>query len=306
MFEHYPRHKTELSRKIISVVLLVFFVGVTVFAQYSGAPVKKDRLIRALRSKQLQSQDIVAVIRSNGVDFMLTAEVRISLIAAGARPEVIQAVASNRRTGSFNGATYARKGDKNFNRRSKPNGSDYSDLLEKAMYSYQEQKNTAGAIRYLQTAIKMKPRDAMAYQMMGFVSLYGLDNLEDARRYMKESISNGGSAIFRVYHDDSGNFTSRCAGSLYISPETIRFESDDNIHTFETSTVNVQSVKPDTESSKLWKRYPIFSVNLKFGKEKAKFRFAPITGAQAESNMAAYFISESRLSNSKIVSVASN
>ncbi len=297
-FNFLSENKQKLAR-MIGAACLIMILGLGSFAQYAGAPVKKDRLLRALRSKLLQSEDIVAVIRSNGVDFMLTDDVRKTLVSAGARPEVIAAIANNRRSGRSSGATYAGKG----RLKSRSDGSNYEDLLEKAMYSYQEQKNSAGAIRYLQTAIKMKPRDAMAYQMMGFVNLYGLDNLENARRYMKESISNGGSAIFRVYHDDSGNFTGRCSGSLYVSPETIRFESDDNVHTFETSTVNIHSVKADTESSKLWKKYPVFNVNLKFGKEKAKFRFAPITGAQEESNMAAYFISESQLGSSKALSI---
>lgn len=288
-----PSFFIEKSRSLVKITtacLLIFAFGVNSFAQYRGAPVKKERLIKALRSKQLQSEDIVAVINSNGVDFKLTADVRKVLIAAGARPEVINAVANNLRIPSNNGVLYAKKDSKKIN----PPASDYNDLLEKAIYSYQEQKNPTSAVRYLQAAIKLKPKDSKAYQMMGFVNLYGLNNLEDTRKYMRESISNGGSAVFRVYHDDSGNFTGRCSGSLYISPERIRFESDDNIHTFETSTVNIEKIETDTESSKIWKKHPIFEVILKFGKEKAKFRFAPISGKTEESNMAAMFINESQ------------
>ena len=46
---------------------LIFAACVNLFAQYKGAPVKKDRLLKALRSKQLQTSDIIAVINSNGV-----------------------------------------------------------------------------------------------------------------------------------------------------------------------------------------------------------------------------------------------
>ena len=88
---------------------------------------------------------------------------------------------------------------------------------------------------------------------------------------MREAIENGGSAVFRVFHDDNGNFTQRCSGSLYISPERIRFESDDNIHTFETSIVNVEKIKLDKESSKIWKNHPIFRVFLKSVKPKLNF-----------------------------------
>lgn len=281
------------SVKVVAACLLIFTFGINSFAQYRGAPVKKDKLIKVLRSKQLQTEDIVAVINSNGVDFKLTSDIRKSLVAAGARPEVISAVAKNLRLQpNNNGVLYAKKDSKKANRQVVKAASDYNDLLEKAMYSYEEEKNSAGAVRYLQTAIKIKPNDSKAYQMMGFVNLYGLNDLEETRKYMRESMSKGGSAVFRVYHDDSGNFTGRCSGSLYISPERIRFESDDNIHTFETSTVNVEKIQNDTESSKTWKKYPIFNVYLKFGKEKAKFRFAPMTGKTEESKMAAFLISE--------------
>ena len=302
-----PRqHFFSSLMKVAVVCLLIFALGISSFAQYRGAPVKKDKLIKALRSKQLQTEDIVAVIYSNGVDFKLTPEIRKLLIAAGARPEVIKAVADNLRQQPNNGVLYAKKEP---NKTIPPastsspkvtdTASDYNELLEKAMYSYEEERNSVGAVQYLQTAIQMKPNDSKAYEMMGFVNLYGLNNLEETRKYMRQSMSKGGSAVFRVYHDDSGNFTGRCTGSLYISPDRIRFESDDNIHTFETSTVNVEKIQTDTESSKFWKKHPIFDVFLRFGKEKAKFRFAPINGKSEESNMASLFISELSPNSSK-------
>lgn len=275
--------------KITAVCFLIFVTAIGALSQYKGAPVKKDLLIKALKSRQLQTGDIVTVINTNGVDFELTEEIRKSLIAAGARPEVIKAVAENRRLSSNTIAA-----SKSVN---KPNAADYDELLSQALYSYKDQKNPKTAIRYLETALKMNPKDPKAYQMLGFINLYGLNNLPQAQKYMRESIVNGGSAVFRVFHDDSGNFISRCSGSLFISPERIRFESDDNIHTFETSTVNVDKIKIDRETSKVWKNYPIFKVFLKIGDAEAKFRFAPINGNEAESNMAAQFINESRMNN---------
>jgi len=278
--------------KIVFGSVLIFVIGLNSFAQHRGAPVQKDRLLKALRSKQIPTADIVTVINSNGVDFKLTAEVRKALIAAGARPEVIQAVANNHRQLSKNGLLYAQKDVIITYPVITPAMPDYNDLLEKAMNSYQEKKNSADAVRYLQTAIKLKPNESRAYQMLGFVNLYGLSDLENTRKYMREAMSKGGSAIFRVYHDDNGNFTGRCSGSLYISSDKIRFESDDNLHTFETSTVNIEKIENDTESSKTWKKHPIFNVYLKFGKEKARFRFAPMTGNLEESNMAAFLMGE--------------
>ena len=89
--------KLKTFTKCLLACFLILASGINLFAQYRGAPVKKDRLIKALRSKQLQTRDIVAVINSNGVDFRLTPETRRILIAAGARPEVIKAIADNLR-----------------------------------------------------------------------------------------------------------------------------------------------------------------------------------------------------------------
>lgn len=248
---------------------------------------QKDRLLKALRSRQLQTGDIVAIIRSNGVDFHLTAEIRHALIAAGARPEVIRAVENNQRFSANANATVAKS------KRRPSSAPDYEELLNRAIYSYKDQKNPKNAARFLQTALKLKPKDPKAYQMLGFINLYGLNNLSEAQKYMRASIENGGSAVFRVYHD-KGSFTERCTGSLYISPERVRFESDDNRHTFETSTVNVDKIKLDRESSKIWKNHTIFKVFLRIGKDKARFRFAPLTGNEAESKMVAQFVQESK------------
>lgn len=269
--------------KTTTAILFIFVLFAGAFAQYKGAPVKRDRLIKALKSRQLQTEDIVAVIKTNGVDFPLTAEIKQTLIAAGARPEVIRAVETNQRGAN----SYAKS-----NRRNKV--SDYEDLLEQAMYSFKEQKNPQTAMRYLQTALKMRPNDPKAYQMLGFINLYGANNLAEAQKYMRQAILKGGSAVFRVFHDDQGSFTGRCSGSLYISPERIRFESDNNVHTFETSTVNIDKVKLDRESSRVWKNYPIFKLLFKLGKSEAKFRFAPINGKFEETQMASRFIEESK------------
>jgi hypothetical protein len=281
------------SKYLIAACLLVMLGAVgCVFAQYKGAPVKKDRLIRALRSRQLQTGDIVTIINRNGVDFRLTAETKKNLIAAGARPEVIQAISGNPRVSSApdNNAVA-----KNVRRtvKPKPAAPDYEDLLQQAIYSYREQRNPTDAVRILKTAARSKPENPAAYQMLGFVYLYGLNDFAQAENSMRESFANGGSAVFRVFHDDNGNFSRRCTGSLYVSQNTMRFESDDNIHTFETSTVNIEKLKLDTESNRVWKKHSIFKVILKFGKEDIKFRFAPLTGVLAESKMVERFIAAS-------------
>ncbi len=281
--------------KITTACFLILISGINLFAQYRGAPVKRERLIKVLRSRQLQSGDIVSVINTNGVDFRLTSEIRKALIAAGARPEVIKAAVSNLRP-ALNGGDILVKNDKRkTNRQTKPVVPNYDELLERAIHSYQDEQNPNGAVRYLQAAVKLKPKSPAAYQMLGFVNMYGLKNFSNAEKLMRESIANGGSAVFRVYHDDTGSFGGRCTGSLYISPQSIRFESDDNHHTFETSTINVDKIRLDTESNRDWKNRSTLKIYLKIGKDKSKFRFSPISGALEESKMAGRFITDSKI-----------
>lgn len=284
--------------RFATACFLICIVGANGFAQYKGAPVKKERLLKALRSRQLQTSDIVAVINSNGVNFELTAETKKTLIEAGARPEVINAVAKNLRSTSNGNEMLGKK-------RSKNSAGNFDELLDQAIFSYKDQNDPKNAIRLLQAAVKLNPKDSRSYQMLGFITLYGLNDQTEAQKYMRQSIANGGSAVFRVYHDDKGSFTGRCTGSLYISPERIRFESDDNIHTFETSTVNVDKIKLDRESSKIWKDYPIFKVFLRIGKDNLRFRFAPVTGNLEESKIATVFIEESRKDQSAVDSTVS-
>lgn len=278
--------------KITTACFLILITGGNLLAQYTGAPVKKERLIKALRSKQLQTRDIVTVIKSNGVDFTLTAETKRRLIAAGARSEVIEAAANNLRyqPKEKNIAAKSRRNNK-ISRPNKPAPPSFDDLLEQAIFSYKDKRNPKDAVDILENAIKLNPKNPKAYQMMGFIYLYGLNNFAQAEKFMQISVRNGGSAVFRVFHDDNGKFTHRCAGSLYISEEVLRFESDNNLHTFETTMANVDKIKLDRETTKAWKKHSIFKIFLKFGKEKAKFRFAPQTGEEEESKMVGRFIS---------------
>ena len=281
--------------KIVITLLLISISAVNSFAQYKGAPVKKSRLIKVLRSKSLQTRDIVTVINSNGVDFKITPEDRKALIAAGARPEVIQAVESNPRLAE--NSLIVKNNRRAPVRRAAETASNYEDLIEQAISAFKEKKDSRSAVRFLEAAVKMKPKNPAAYQMLGFVNLYGLNDLAGADRLMHQSIRNGGSAVFRVFHDDNGKFTHRCTGSLYISPDNFRFESDDNRHTFETSTVNVDKFKLDRENTREWKNRSIFKIFLKIGSDKARFRFAPITGKEEESKMVDRFVAESKLEN---------
>jgi len=289
-------------KMLTAVCFLILTADSSLIAQYKGAPVKKDRLVQAIRSRQLQTRDIVTIINTNGVDFRLTPEIKRTLLAAGARPEVIKAVSNNSRQPQKDANLTAKAGKSSLKRANKPAPPSYDDLLNQAIYSYKDQGNPKGAVRILEIAAKSNPQNPAAYQMLGFIYLYGLNDFDKAEKLMRESIMNGGSAVFRVFHDDNGKFTGRCTGSLYISQDTMRFESDENKHTFETSTANVDKIKLDTESTRVWKKHSVFKVFLKIGKDKAKFRFAPLTGELEESKMVARFFAASSSNDNFAVS----
>jgi hypothetical protein len=279
--------------KIIAVCLLILTAAGNLFGQYKGEPVKKDKLVQALRSKQLQTRHIVAIINSNGVDFRLTPETRKELLAAGARPEIIQAVIYNFRGVSKNDVALAEtENTKSINNAAvksedvkPPTPPSYNDLLIQAMNYHEKMANSHEAMSILKEAAKLEPENPLTYQMIGYVYLYGLNDFAWGEKSMRDSIRLGGSAVLRVKHDDDGKFTQMCEGSLYISRDTVRFESDNNAHTFETTKQNVNKIKIEKLSTSLWKNRSVYRIILRDGKNQSKFRFSPLTGKRVESEL---------------------
>ena len=345
---------------LISAALLVMLSGASVFAQYKGSPVKKEKLVTVLRSRQLQTREIVNVIKANGVDFQVTDLVAAELTGAGARPEVIAAAKDNYRAAVVAGVKGANAADKKFtgqplamdavitllengvadaqvrknveargvnfkatpadkaeikksggsiallnlitasyvdpNQNSASNndptgksgGTDkYETLVDKAVVQYDTTKDTTGAITTLQQAVVADPKEARAYQQLGFMYLYGQKNFDEAEKNMREAINRGGSAVFRVFHDHDGMMKETCQGSLFIAKDTVRFESDDNKHTFETTDVNIKDVKMNSLFKTFYKmKAGSFKIILKSGEsDSVKFSFAPLTDNALESKM---------------------
>lgn len=344
---------------IIGAFLLILSGSGSLFAQYKGNPVKKEKLVGVLRSRQLQTREIVTVIKTNGVDFQVTDLVAAELTGAGARPEVIAAAKANYRAAVVtaakgagaktkftgqplakdavitllqNGVTDAqvRKNveargvnfkptvadktevkkaggsvallnlmtasyvDPNQNAASnndpagKSGGSDkYESLVDKAVVQYDTSKDTPGAITTLQQAVQADPNEARAYQQLGYMYLYGQKNFDEAEKNMREAINRGGSAVFRVFHDHDGMMKETCQGSLFIAKDTVRFESDDNKHTFETSDANIKDVKMNSLFKTFYKmKAGSFKIILKSGEtDSVKFSFAPLTDNALESKM---------------------
>jgi len=362
----FTDNKAVILIKACIVCLMVLTAYVSSFAQYKGSAVKKEKLLSVLRSKQLQTREIVAIVKSNGVDFELSSAVQTELVSAGARPEVIEAVRSHYRAAAitktssskatpvkskFSGSpltkdsivallqnrvtdTQVRKNVQsrgvNFKLNSQsvgeirkaggsvalvniigasyvdpnPNNSGasnntavvpaisasdaYDNLIDKAVDFYDNKKDKQGALNSLQQAVQLDAAKAQAYQLLGYMNLYGFKNFAEAERNMRESLSRGGSAVFRVFHDHNGLFGVTCQGSLFIAKDAVRFESDDNAHTFQTADSDIQKIKTNSAFKRAFQsKNGSFQIVLKSGDDKdgTKYSFAPLTDDIIESKM---------------------
>lgn len=283
----------------VSIIWLLTIPGI-VFAQYQGSVVQKEKLIQTLHSKQFQTSDIVDVIRENGVDFKLTPEFESELIAAGARPSVLEAVRKNYRAPVINkpakvkntaaGKSVTKLPPDNIQPKDK-----YNLLLSQATDFYDNKKDRQGANDVLQEAVRLQPANPRAYQLLGFLNLYGFKNFEEAEKYWKLAIGYGGSAVLRVTHDHGGVFLTSCEGSLYISRNKVRYESDNNVHTLETSDANIKEIKVNSIFKRMVQlRTGSFKIVLYKDSDDAEtnFSFAPLSGSTKESKMIIRLISK--------------
>lgn len=265
----------DLHRAVIVAGLIAIF-SFAAIGQYKGEPVKKDRLIKTLRSKQFQTRDIVQVINESGVDFRLSASDQNELVAAGARPAVIDAVRRNFRGGNRSAASA----------RGRATGSEtYNALIDQAVEAYDLRKDMNSSRSYLQRAAAMQPSNPRAFQLLGFMSLYGEKDFDQAELNWKKAISLGGAAVLRLTHDHDGSFLKTCQGSLYIARNVVRFESDNNEHTFETTDANIKSIDVNNRWRRLIQlKQGSFKISLK-REDKSSYSFAPMTGKTDESKM---------------------
>lgn len=267
--------KTVIVNRLVLLAIVVLAASGAVLGQYKGDPVKRERLIKVLRSKQFQTKDIVQIISDNGVDFRLNAATERDLVAAGARPAVIEAARRNFRGGNQSARL---QGSNNRN-------TAYGSLLEEAVEAYNVRKDYKTSRKLLTQAAAAEPSNPLAYQQLGFLSLYGEKDFDEAEKNWKKAISLGGAAILRLKHDHDGGFLRTCEGSLYISRNIVRFESDNNEHTFETTDANIKSIEVNNAWRRLIQlRKGSFKIVLR-REDKSNFGFAPLSGKTDESKM---------------------
>lgn len=287
--------KTKLFASFILLCLCLSAFSVVAAAQSDNGAASKEKLIGLLESKQYQAADIAEVIRKIGVNFQLTPEIERELIAAGARPVVITAVRSSYRPAIVGGKNVGAKSlpPKNQNapkipNTAKNNVTNYDVLIDQALSLFYKDQKTDRAVETLQRAVKLSPRDSRAYQSLGFMHLYGFRNFSEAESFMQKALEFGGSAVFRVRHSHDKTFSYTCTGSLYVSRSAVKFESDDNRHTFQTPDSGIAKIAELSSLRRLFQRKGgAFKIVLRDRKEDDKdtFNFSPLTGKSEESEM---------------------
>src|SRR5512132_2072130 len=89
----------SLNRVIVAVAASILFAMLTagVAVMQAKQPYDKDKLLRVVQLNALPTTEVVQAIQQRGVDFRMSSDVESQFRAAGARPEVIDAIKGNYR-----------------------------------------------------------------------------------------------------------------------------------------------------------------------------------------------------------------
>ncbi len=265
---------------------LVVFLPVTVLQaqKYSGWPVTKDRLVKAVKSKQFAVPTLVRQINKNGVDFELTPAVEGELRTARAHEDIISAVRTNYR---YAGAT------RGMNRpppqKRDTAGEQYDQLyyqglntlgqLRTAASLHQAQSIAQSVIATGNQAIRLIPARPEAYTLVGAANVF-LRNFAEAERHAQLAIDRGGSLAFPVYH---------LAGTphleiLHIGSGFVTVESDQKFFQFNGSETS--NLRPENDYQMGQARVAVFSMMTSKGGRTDQWYFAPgSTGTTQEAQM---------------------
>ena len=259
--------------------------GGTTHTKFTGKPLTKDAVLTLLQNGVADAQ-VRKNIESRGVSFRPSTSDKSEIRKSGGSVALVNLIAASYVDPNQNSASNNDTGGD----RNAPDA--YENLVDKAVAQFDTSKDVPGAIATLQRAVKADPNEARAYQLLGYMYLYGQQNFAEAEKYMNEALARGGSAVFRVFHDHDGVFSDTCQGSLFVAKDTVRFESDDNKHTFETTDANIKQVKMNSIFKTFYKaKSGSFKVVLKSGEtDSVKFSFAPLTDNALESKMIIHLI----------------
>jgi membrane-associated protease RseP (regulator of RpoE activity) len=171
-------------------------------------------------------------------------------------------------------------------------GPNYDDLTDQATAAIatslaaSDISSANFALTLLQQALRLDPARPTAYQLLGYLQLYGFHNIVLAEQSMRAAIDRGGSAVFFVAHDDGGVFSQSCTGSFFVSKTSVSYKASNSDHAFETDKSKIQEAKLNSLVGAHLGAFHLKVTLNDGGKDKSKtFNFAPATSSKAESNL---------------------
>jgi hypothetical protein len=264
--------------------------------KYVGNPVTKPRLIKTIQSKQIALPEIVTLIKTNGVDFQLTAAVEQELSAVKTRSQIIDAVRANFRAPK--GPTVVNKGGS-----AKGNAESSDEKYEQLYYqglglidqlrsatNRQQALNIAQSMKDIGLrAIKLNPSRPDAYKVVGSAALL-TGNFMEAEKYGNEAISRGGSLAFPVYHLSGTPHIE----ILYIGNGFITVESDQKL--FQYNGREVAGVDLRENYNAPGGMVSVFRILAAKNNAPAEWFFSPAnTGSAGESELIMRFIQKNSM-----------
>lgn len=211
--------------------------------KYSGSPVTKVRLIKAIQSKQFAVPILVKQIQISGVDFELTSAVEGELAAVRANQLIVAAVRDNYR---YKGQATGRTGALPPKTPVTPDRDISGENYERLYYQGLETLNmvrtatnvaqigniSRSAIDIGNQAIRLLPNRPEAYTLVAGAYLI-TRNFIDTQRYGQMAIDHGGNLSFPVYHLTASPHLE----ILYIGKGFVTIESNQEYFQFSGSEV---------------------------------------------------------------------
>ncbi|MEQ1762877.1 MAG: hypothetical protein ABL984_07025 [Pyrinomonadaceae bacterium] len=254
---------------------------------YTGSPVTKDRLVRAVKSRQFAVPILVKLIKSSGVDFELTPAVENELVAARANPQVIDAVGANYRYarstggGTSRGQTprppVDRKGESY--EQMYYRGVDALTRLRSATNMNQATGYAKSVIDIANQAIAAEASRPEAYTLICAANI-ATREFSGAERYGQMAIDRGGALAFPVYH---------LAGqphieTLHVGSGFVTVESDQKFFQFNGREISSPRSEQNYNTGTAY--VAAFSVTTKKAGRTDVWYFAPgITGTSEEAQL---------------------
>ena len=248
-----------------------------------GPPLSKSEIV-TMPQGGIAPARVEQFVEKRGVSFQVTPQIAREITAAGGNRSLIGAI-----TEKSTAAANSSAGDDspfgpapNTSAAANNNAPDYDDLIDRANSAVSSQ-DWNGAIRFAQQAAQLDPQQPTAYSILGTLALYYSQNVSTAEQAMRAAIERGGAAAFHVYHDHSGNFSSYCEGSFFVTKTGVSFKANDGRDTFDAEDSNIKEAKVNAFVGSEVGAFHIKPVQKINGRDN--FNFAPLSRQKAEAQL---------------------